>query len=68
MSKLAKSPLGKTVGTTAGIAGTAWAYMDLTDEDSVILEQGQKALDAIKSGNITAENLIAVGNGLAIAL
>lgn len=68
MSKLAKSPLGKTTGTTAGIAGTAWAYMDLTDEDSVILEQGKKALDAIKSGNITAENIIAVGNSLAMAL
>ena len=68
LSKLAKSPLGKTAGTTAGIAGAAWTYMDLTDEDSVILEQGKKALDAIKSGNITAENIIAVGNGIAMAL
>lgn len=68
LSKLAKSPVGKTVGTTAGIAGTAWTYMDLTSDDSIILEKGKQALDAIKSGNITAENVIAVGNSLAVAL
>lgn len=58
----------KSVYTAAGVAGTSAAYLDLTSEDSLILEQGQKALDAIKNGNITAETVIAVGNGLAVAL
>lgn len=56
------------VGTTTGIAATSWAYLDLTSEDSAILSTSQKALEDIKNGEITAENVVAVGNGLMIAL
>lgn len=52
-----------------GAAGTgALALMDLTSEDSVILDQGKKALDLIKNGEITAENVAAVGNAIAITM
>lgn len=50
-------------GATVG----ALAAMDLTAEDSLILEAGQKAVEAIENGEITKENIAAVGNGLAIA-
>lgn len=58
----------KAAAATAGTAGLTWAYLDLTDEDSAILEQGKKALEAIKKGEINNETLIALGNGLAMAM
>lgn len=51
-----------------GAAVGALALMDLTSEDSLILDQGKKALDLIKNGEITVENVTAVGNALAMAM
>ena len=67
LNKIPKAATKTAKYGTVG-AGLTWAYLDLTDEDSVLLEQGKKALADVENGEITAENIIAVGNALAVAL
>jgi hypothetical protein len=68
-AKTVLDTLSKYHAKGLGAAGAgALALMDLTSEDSIILDQGKKALDLIKNGEITAENVAAVGNAIAITM